>query len=661
MLVRTRGARRRRIAACTAAVMATLLAAASRPAIPAGAQATPAPSPEPGVCTGCQPPLTYHNGPVMTTPMTITAIYWAPSGYTYPDGYQTVVNQYISDVAAASGRSDNVYGITPEYYQTAGSTQQNLAYSITAGTPITDTNAYPPTADPCTIVAPYTACVTRAQLQAELVSVLTANSLPADLSHFYVLFFPPNVQTAEGNAKSGDVYCGIHGAFDLNPGPGTVVYADEPLLINGCGAGQSPNNNLAADTQIGTLSHEIIETMTDPQTPAGPAWYDSTGNEIGDECSYNYGAPIGAADPNNPQTTAYNQVINGHFYYEQTIFSNASYAAQGKGRGCILTAYGSATPAAYVPTDTTKPATATLDAGKTELPADGSSSTTVTVTILDGNGEPVSGDHVHIDVKARVETPGVCGTVDKMDGATDDNGQFVVNYTASKADVACFVMAIDLESGASDSATIYQGSSSDIEPAITDATVPSSLTPGGPAQTFSVTASNPSHSDIGDARFDLFLTGDNNGGGGVGLQSSQVHVSYSDSTTGGSFVTLPLTGETVKDGEIDGYVTPDTAASLPAGGSRSITFQISLDSSAPTTSQTGTPLHIETDIDQFNPADQSQFNLDYVGPADVTVGASGSSGGFPLVALIAIIVVGAAVLIGGGVALTRRRTSPPAS
>ena len=653
--------RTRRITYLVAAV-GVLVATASLPARPASADTTP--MPEPGVCSGCTPPLTYHGGPVMgTSTVTITPIYWAPNGYTYPGSYVSLVNQYIADVAAASGKSDNAYAIAAEYYQQSGGQQQSIGYSIQAGAPVNDTNPYPQTTDPCTITSPYTACVTRDQLRTELVTDLQANGLTADINHLYALFFPPNVQTVEGNAKSGDVYCGIHGAFDLTSG-GTVIYADEPYLTTGCGAGQMPNGDLGADTQVGTLSHEIIEAITDPQTPAGPAWFDASGNEIGDECSYNYGPPLGSTDPNNPQTTQYNQVINGHYYYTQLIFSNASYAGQGIGKGCIGGAYGAATPAALTIATGDAPATATLDASEVDLPADGRSTSDVTMSVFDGGGEPISGDHIHIDVRPLTETPGHCGAVTPSDGVTDDNGEFKTTFTASTDNVACFVMGVDAESGSSDSATIYQGSSSDIQPGITDASVPGSLTPGGGAQTFTVTASNPSSTGIADARFDVFLTGDNNGSGGVGLRAAQVHLAYSDETTNGSFVSVPLTGETVRDGEIDAYVMPDKAASLPAKSDKTVTFQISLDGGAPTSAQTGTPLHIETDLDQYDPADDSQFNLDYVGPADVTVGGGGSSGGgLPLVAIIVIIVVGGGGLIALGVlaAIRRRRAPPPAT
>jgi hypothetical protein len=161
---------------------------------------------EPGVCAGCTPPLIYKGGPVMGTAtqtgeVTITPIYWAPAGYNYSESngatgptYQAAINQYITDIAADSGKNTNIYGVNTQYYQTVNSVTTNIKYLIHAGTPIADTNAYPTTGQ-CTATATvYTACITQAQYRNELEAVTKANSLPVDLAHMYVLFFPRNVQ-----------------------------------------------------------------------------------------------------------------------------------------------------------------------------------------------------------------------------------------------------------------------------------------------------------------------------------------------------------------------------------------------------------------------------------------------------------------------------------
>src|SRR5213082_1054914 len=52
--------------------------------------------------------LSYHGGPVMATNKTY-AIYWIPSGYSVSSLYISLINQFLTDVAAASGHTSNVY------------------------------------------------------------------------------------------------------------------------------------------------------------------------------------------------------------------------------------------------------------------------------------------------------------------------------------------------------------------------------------------------------------------------------------------------------------------------------------------------------------------------------------------------------------------------
>src|SRR4029077_1424219 len=66
-------------------------------------------------------------------------------------------------------------------------------------------------------------------------------------------------------------------------------------------------------------SHEVSESLTDP---LGNAWWDSSGdanggNENGDNCAYDYGAPVGGSG-----LSAYNQVVNGHHYFTQQEWVN---------------------------------------------------------------------------------------------------------------------------------------------------------------------------------------------------------------------------------------------------------------------------------------------------------------------------------------------------
>ena len=78
---------------------------------------------EPVTCTGCSPPLSYHGGVVLGSvaqagEITVTPIYWAPGGAgSFPAGYVPTIDQYVTDVAAASGESGNVFAVSQEYYR----------------------------------------------------------------------------------------------------------------------------------------------------------------------------------------------------------------------------------------------------------------------------------------------------------------------------------------------------------------------------------------------------------------------------------------------------------------------------------------------------------------------------------------------------------------
>jgi hypothetical protein len=54
----------------------------------------------------------------------------------------------------------------------------------------------------------------------------------------------------------------------------------------------SPNANFEADSFVNIISHELSETVTDPQ---GTAWYDSAGEENSDKCAWTFGTVTTAA------------------------------------------------------------------------------------------------------------------------------------------------------------------------------------------------------------------------------------------------------------------------------------------------------------------------------------------------------------------------------
>jgi PKD repeat protein len=117
-------------------------------------------------------------------------------------------------------------------------------------------------------------------------------------------------------------YCAYHQQTAASP---MRFYAFDPYVYNAkyngqlaCDSGNYPNG--PSDGAIdGGMAHEHNESVTDPIP--NDAWTNGAGadhgEEVGDQCSYSYGPTLGTHNG-----VAYNQVINGHYYYYQTMWSN---------------------------------------------------------------------------------------------------------------------------------------------------------------------------------------------------------------------------------------------------------------------------------------------------------------------------------------------------
>lgn len=295
-----------------------------------------------------QPPLTYGGGPVMTS-ANVYLIFWTPSStnYPFPAGYETSVEQYVTDLQADSGKLTNAYSVTTQYCQgvTTGASScptsaTHVGYHVTYGGAVNDTDAYPSNTGPCATDA--NPCVTDPQIQTEIEHEITANGWPTDPSTApvdeYIVLTPPNVDSCDGGSTGASCtfsttggYCGYHSDITgLGAGNNVAVYTNQPYEP-GCdpsyGNGSFAPTGLAgganADGTIDTLLHELAESATDPEPSSG--WTDSSGNEIGDKCengASQEGLPLGGNPAASPNPTVYNQLINGDEYYTQTLWSN---------------------------------------------------------------------------------------------------------------------------------------------------------------------------------------------------------------------------------------------------------------------------------------------------------------------------------------------------
>jgi PKD repeat protein len=273
--------------------------------------------------------MTYHGGPLVIGPHTTHVVYWQPAGFTVTANYHTLIERYMTDVAADSGRATNVYATDTQYDD---STNTFIQYQQTYAGSMTDTTAFPATVAGCPLTDGTNTvanCLTQTQESTELDNFIQANSLPRGLDHLYIFVLPDNVETCVDDfSDCGNIldtsprYCAYHSSFNIG-GHGLTLWANEPYIGFGhtpahCNSGTAsdrPNGDVT-DHELNVISHEHNEIITDP---TGSGWFGANlGEENGDLCNFNFGTPIA-----NNGTGNYNQLINHNPYELQLEWSNA--------------------------------------------------------------------------------------------------------------------------------------------------------------------------------------------------------------------------------------------------------------------------------------------------------------------------------------------------
>ena len=297
------------------------------------------------VASGALTPVTYHGGAVIAGGVaggvTVHTIFWAPPGFQFQGSpgtgiptYEGMVQQFFTDAAAAStGASGgtcttsacDMFTVLPQFAQgtTSGTPSAQGAYTIhyNSGTDsIPDVQPYPST-DQCASPNNATgACVTDAQVQAEVDRVIQSTGGTRGLHDLWYVFLPPNVDECILPGVCGtNAFGGYHSVSDV--GHGTTIYAVtvDPIIETGSIApGGDPQGNPDAEVTADIAGHETVEAMTDPE---GVGYLDPNGFEVADKCEFGpqHGNPLGFAGPDN---APYNQVINGHKYLLQETWSN---------------------------------------------------------------------------------------------------------------------------------------------------------------------------------------------------------------------------------------------------------------------------------------------------------------------------------------------------
>jgi hypothetical protein len=258
---------------------------------------------------GAGPPLIYHGGLVMQT-QAVTHVYWQPAGYTYTAGYKELLDRFSTDLAADAGTTSDVFAVTNEYPPFSYQGQSFLGSVI-------DQSSYP--ANGCAN-SRASVCLSLAQVKAHIIAYVNAQGWLEDSDHVYAFLTPQNVAPLGQSTYNG--LCGYHSSGVGSRGP--VIYVIVPFANwkRQCLANSAPNGDPSADKATSTLMHELAEAATNPNGPAANGgWYWTTAtleSEIADDCTGHYGAQIGAT-----LSGSYNQIINGHPYELQGLWSNA--------------------------------------------------------------------------------------------------------------------------------------------------------------------------------------------------------------------------------------------------------------------------------------------------------------------------------------------------
>ncbi|HEV3321041.1 MAG TPA: PKD domain-containing protein [Solirubrobacteraceae bacterium] len=281
---------------------------------------------------GPQPPVEYGGGPLMLSSK-LYLIFWEQQAGEFSSDYTEPIIQYAKDLQAEDARTTDELSVAEQYTNEAG---KPITGKVEFGGDVTVTASYPPLdkGEGCT-TAP---CVTDSQIRAEILEQIEANHWPTDPASApeaqYLLYTPKGVSTCELVNHTAEcapgVFCAYHSEItDIGPEKKVAVYSDLPY-VHECDSEQAPSGvdgNKDTDGTLDSEIHEIVESATDPAPDTG--YTDDEGEEVADKCTGPiveeqpevYGTPLGGS---LAEDTAFNQLIDGHTYYTQQIWSQQS-------------------------------------------------------------------------------------------------------------------------------------------------------------------------------------------------------------------------------------------------------------------------------------------------------------------------------------------------
>jgi hypothetical protein len=273
--------------------------------------------------------ISYHGGSVLQSGTKVVAIYWgssaAPVGYAnLPSGTGsgsadgTLIGAFLRNYSSLTDAAANktYFNINHTYWGPGGSPTTNLIVPTVTYTSYWNTNGDPGAPTP-------SSSPTDAAMIALVNWGIANGRIAYDRQTVYAIFTGSGVNLGGG---FGTQYCAYH-THGTNAA-GTFYYAAMPYnqqYVSGCTSRfASPNADVAANSEVNTLAHEIEETTTDNM---GNAWYDNRGYENADKCAWTWGTTA-----TSPTGGVYNLKANGLYFLVQQNWVNA-------GRGGCATGY----------------------------------------------------------------------------------------------------------------------------------------------------------------------------------------------------------------------------------------------------------------------------------------------------------------------------------
>jgi hypothetical protein len=251
--------------------------------------------------------ILYHGGKVIASPSItkVVAIYWGAgaiySGQASRTGTGSADPTLIGSFLRNLGGSP-YFNINTTYYDGAGARVLNqVGYTgfWSTGRDVAVPSASPTDADMVNLIQ----------------AGITLKKIAYDPNTVYAIFTGSGINLGGG---FGSQYCAYHTHGTTSSG--VVLYAAMPHnqdFPGGCTSQlPSPNADVAGNSEVNTLAHEIEETTTDGMANA---WFDRRGYENADKCAWTWGTTQTA-----PGGGTYNmQLADGKYYLVQRNWVNS--------------------------------------------------------------------------------------------------------------------------------------------------------------------------------------------------------------------------------------------------------------------------------------------------------------------------------------------------